>query len=102
MTKNYKEVLEYILKFIVENPEDIKVAETVDGSIVDLHVTANKNDYGTIIGKGGQMIQNIRKVLTVKAVKDNVKVNIKIEDELPGAKTSTEETIIHKVEADEE
>lgn len=81
METNYKEVLEYILKFLVEYPEDLVVTESREGSIVDLNVKANKKDYGTIIGKGGQMIQNIRKVLTVKAVKDNVKVNIKIEDE---------------------
>lgn len=82
MKNSYKDALEYILKFIVENPDEVKVEEKVDGSIVDLVVTANKGDYGTIIGKGGQMIQNIRKVLTVKAVKDNIKVNIKIDDEL--------------------
>lgn len=98
MNTNYKEVLDYILKFIVEFPEDIKVTETVDGSVVNLHVTANKSDYGTIIGKGGQMIQNIRKVLTVKAVKDNIKVNIEIDDELPKAKTPVVEENKKEVE----
>ena len=83
MKNSYKDALEYILKFIVEYPEEIVVDEKVDGSVVDLIVTANKKDYGTIIGKKGQMIQNIRKVLTVKAVKDNIKVNIKIDDEMP-------------------
>ena len=83
MKNSYKDALEYILKFIVEYPDEIIVEEKVDGSVVDLVVTANKKDYGTIIGKKGQMIQNIRKVLTVKAVKDNIKVNIKIDDEMP-------------------
>ena len=42
MSTSYKEVLDYILKFIVEFPEDVKVTETVDGSVINLHVTANK------------------------------------------------------------
>ena len=37
------------------------------------------------------MIQNIRKVLTVKAVKDNIKVNIAIDDELPKQETPVTE-----------
>ncbi len=94
MKNSYKDALEYILKFIVEYPDEIIVEEKVDGSVVDLVVTANKKDYGTIIGKKGQMIQNIRKVLTVKAVKDNIKVNIKIDDEMPeGMESDTEEVL---------
>ncbi|MBP7859535.1 KH domain-containing protein [Patescibacteria group bacterium] len=81
MKDNYKEILEYILKFIVESPKEIEITENVTGTLIDLNVKANKADYGTIIGKGGQMIQNIRKILTVKAVKDGVKINIRIDDE---------------------
>lgn len=81
MKDNYKETLEYLLKFIVENPNDIEIEQTNEGTLINLNVKANKSDYGTIIGKGGQMIQNIRRILTVKAVKDGVKINIKIDDE---------------------
>lgn len=78
---SYKEALEYMVKLIAENPDEVEVREEVDGTVVNLYIKANKKDYGAIIGRGGQMVQNIRKILTVRAVKDGIKINIKIDDE---------------------
>ncbi|HHH14312.1 MAG TPA: KH domain-containing protein [candidate division WWE3 bacterium] len=90
MNYNYKEPLEYILKLLVTHPEELEVRQEEEGTVVNLYVKANKEDYGIIIGKGGQRIKNIKNILTVKAVKDGVKINIHVDEE--GKKESKEET----------
>lgn len=80
MNYNYQEPLEYILKLIVNNPEDLEITQKEDGTVVDLFIKANPEDYGIIIGKGGERIKNIKKILTVKAVRDGVKLNINVDD----------------------
>jgi len=80
MKYNYKEPLEYILNLIVNHPEELEVTQKESGTIVDLYIKANPSDYGIIIGKKGERVKNIKKILTVKAVKDGVKLNIKVDD----------------------
>lgn len=92
MKYDYQEPLEYILKLIVNNPEDLEVTQKEDGTVVDLYVKANKEDYGIIIGKKGDRIKNIKKILTVKAVKDGVKLNIKVDDDNMGRKEEVVES----------
>ncbi len=90
MQYNYKEPLEYILKLLVNHPEDLEVTQEEDNTVVNLYVKANKEDYGIIIGKGGQRIKNIKNILTVKAVKDGVKINIYVDEESRKDKENTQ------------
>lgn len=77
----YGKALEYMVKIIAENPDEVEITEQTDGTVITLYIKAAKSDYGAIIGKGGQMVQNMRRILTVKAVKDGIKININIDDE---------------------
>lgn len=81
MKYDYKAPLEYIYKLIVNHPEDLVVRQEENDTIVNLYITANKEDYGVIIGSGGERIKNVKKILTVKAVRDGVKLNIKVDDD---------------------
>jgi len=81
MEFNYKTPLETILKLIVSNPDQLRVEETQEGTIVILKVFAAKEDYGVIIGKGGKTIQSIRKILNIKAVRDQVKLFLSVDPE---------------------
>lgn len=78
---DYQKALELMVKIIAEKPEEVEVTEQTDGTVITLYIKAAKSDYGAIIGKGGQMVQNMRRILTVKAVKDGIKININIDDE---------------------
>ena len=65
-----KELLEYIAKEIVENPDEVEVIqqEEEEGKIV-LKLKVADEDKGRIIGKRGRIAESIRAILRVKAVK---------------------------------
>lgn len=72
-----KELLEYIVKQIVSNPDSVEISETVSGNNVDLVVNVADDDLGAVIGKGGKVANAIRSVVRTSAKKLNKRVNIK-------------------------
>ncbi|MCL4405350.1 MAG: KH domain-containing protein [Patescibacteria group bacterium] len=72
--------LEFLIKSIVDNPEDVKVERKVDemGVLLLLHV--NPKDMGNVIGKQGQTAKAIRSLLRIVGIKNNARVNLKIEE----------------------
>lgn len=78
-----EELLEFILKNIVNNPDDISIErkqDEEDPTFVTFLITANDQDRGIIIGKGGHTIASIKDVLSIKAIKENKKVRLEIVD----------------------
>ena len=73
-----KEFLEYIVKEIVENPDEVFVERTIDEMGVLLTLRVNKNDMGKLIGKNGQTAKSIRTLLRIIGSKNNARVNLKI------------------------
>lgn len=72
------ELVRYIAKSLVENPDQVEVNE-VEGTqslIVELKVA--EEDMGRIIGKQGRIAKAIRTVVTAAAIKDNKKVVVEI------------------------
>jgi len=74
-----KELLEYIAKQIVENPDEVEVIqeEEEEGKIV-LKLKVADEDKGRIIGKRGRIAESIRAILRVKAVKTDTHVFLDI------------------------
>ena len=74
-----KELLEYIAKAIVENPDEVEVTqeEEEEGKIV-LKLKVADEDKGWIIGKRGRIAESIRAILRVKAVKTDTHVFLDI------------------------
>lgn len=74
-----KELLEYIAKEIVENPDEVEVIqeEEEEGKIV-LKLKVADEDKGRIIGKRGRIAESIRAILRVKAVKTDKHVFLDI------------------------
>ena len=70
--------VEYVVKAIVDHPEDVTTERTIDemGTLVSLHV--NAEDMGTIIGKEGRTAKALRTLLRVLGAKNNARVNLKI------------------------
>jgi predicted RNA-binding protein YlqC (UPF0109 family) len=78
-----KELLEYVLKQIVNHPEDISVEEISDEedpTFIKLMIEANTEDKGLIIGKNGSNISAFRDLIGIKAVQENKKVRLEISD----------------------
>ena len=76
-----RELAEYIIKQLVTNPDEVVVEEETSEEGVTLIVKVADEDMGLIIGKAGATIKAIRKVLTIRAIADKVRVNIRLIDE---------------------
>jgi len=78
-----KDLLEYIVKQIVDQVDQIKIEEKKgENGFVLLELTVAPEDMGKVIGKGGKIINAIRQILKIKAVKQGKKVNLKLIDQL--------------------
>lgn len=91
------EFLEYVVKALVDNPSDVKVVRTVDEMGVLLTLSLNSADMGKIIGRMGNTAKALRTLLRVVGMKNNARVNLKINEpeggmprEMRGAKTVDE------------
>ncbi|MFH1284766.1 MAG: KH domain-containing protein [Candidatus Peregrinibacteria bacterium] len=77
-TTQDKDFVEYIVKQIVEKPEEVVVERNVDEMGVLITLKVSKDDMGKIIGKNGQTAKSIRTLLRVIGSKNNARVNLKI------------------------
>lgn len=72
--------LEYVIKALVENPNDVKIKRTVDEMGVLLTLDVNPGDMGKVIGRAGNTAKAIRTLLRVVGMKNNARVNLKINE----------------------
>lgn len=73
-----QEFVEYVVKSIVNHPEDVKAERTVDdrGVLITLHI--NQEDMGYVIGRQGQTARALRILLKTVGAKEDARVNLKI------------------------
>lgn len=74
------EFLEYVVKELVDKPEAVKVARKVDEMGVLITLDVDSADMGKIIGKSGNTAKAIRTLLRVVGMKNNSRVNLKINE----------------------
>ncbi len=72
--------LEYVVKALVDNPNDVKIDRTVDEMGVLISLTVNPADMGKIIGRMGNTAKAIRTLLRIIGMKNNARVNLKINE----------------------
>lgn len=75
-----QEFLEFVIKTLAEYPNDVKVNRTVDEMGVLLTLSVNQADMGKVIGKAGNTAKAIRSLLRVVGLKNNARVNLKINE----------------------
>lgn len=75
-----QQFLEYVVKALVDNPQDVKINRTLDEMGVLLTLTVNKDDMGKVIGRSGATAKAIRTILRVVGMKNDARVNLKIEE----------------------
>ena len=79
-TQADQEFVEFIVKAIVNSPDDVKTNRTVDEMGVLITLKVNPEDMGGVIGKGGATARALRTLLRVVGAKNNARVNLKIEE----------------------
>jgi len=93
-----QEFLENVVKTLVEKPDKVEITRTVDEMGVLLTLKVDQEDMGKIIGRDGNTAKAIRTLLRVVGMKNNARVNLKINE--PDGKVGTEvKTVDEAVDA---
>ena len=73
-----KEMLELLVKNLVDNPNAIEISEKDEGKSLTLELRVDPQDMGKVIGRQGKIAKAIRVLMKAYAVKENKKVNVEI------------------------
>lgn len=76
-----KTLLEFILNRLVEYPEEVAVDQFDDQGTTIYSISVHPDDIGRVIGKHGSVINSIRTIAKIKAIKDGVKIQVEVADE---------------------
>ncbi len=79
-----KELLEHIIKSIVNYPDDVSIdeRESIDfPGLTILTINVNESDKGVIIGRKGRTINSIRDILTISAIRGGKRVRVILRDD---------------------
>ena len=77
---NDEEFLEYIVKALVDNKDDVKIERKVDEMGVLLSLKVHRDDMGQIIGRAGSTIKAIRSLIRIIGLKNHARVNLRVEE----------------------
>jgi predicted RNA-binding protein YlqC (UPF0109 family) len=75
-----KELLEFLARSLVDNPDEVRVEETETDDMVVLRLSVAKEDVGKVIGKQGRIARALRTVIKASAVKDGKQATVEIVD----------------------
>ena len=75
-----QQFLETVVKALVDHPDDVKIDRTVDEMGVLLTLDVHGEDMGKIIGRSGNTAKAIRTLLRVVGMKNDARVNLKINE----------------------
>ena len=75
-----KDILEVVIKNLVDNPDEVSINEVTEAKSICYEVEVAKNDMGKVIGKQGKMAKAIRSIMKAVAVKEHKKVNVEFLD----------------------
>lgn len=80
MADSDKDFVSYVVKAIVDHPDDVKVERKVDEMGVLIELDINPEDMGKVIGKEGRTAKALRTLLRVLGAKNNARINLKISE----------------------
>lgn len=75
-----KDFLEFVVKSIVDHPDDVKIERKVDEMGVLLSLSVNAQDMGQVVGRQGATAKAVRSLLRIVGIKNNARINLKIEE----------------------
>lgn len=71
-----KELIEYIVKSLVEDPNSVEISETQGETVTIIEVRVAESDMGKVIGKEGRIASAIRTVAKASAGREKKRVNV--------------------------
>jgi len=96
-----QDFVEFIVKGIVNYPDEVKVDRKVDEMGVLITLRVNPEDMGALIGRAGSTARAIRTLTRIVGLKNNARVNLKIEEPEGGRRPAkTEKKSVDKVVED--
>lgn len=75
-----KELLTYIVKNLVSEPDAIAITEEIDGDNVTYSLRVAQGDMGRVIGRHGRIAKEIRTLMKAAGNRENKRVNVDILD----------------------
>jgi uncharacterized protein len=73
-----RELIEFIAKSLVENPDKVEVTELEQGSTSQINLIVDADDMGRVIGRRGNVANAMRNLLRVAAVRKDVRAHLTI------------------------
>jgi len=73
-----RELVEYLVKSLVDHPEDVLVEETREDNMVALELRVAADDLGKVIGKHGNTVNAIRNVLQAAATSRKLRAKLEV------------------------
>ena len=96
-----QDFVEFIVKGIVNHPDEVKVDRKVDEMGVLITLRVNPEDMGALIGRAGSTARAIRTLTRIVGLKNNARVNLKIEEPEGGRRPAkTEKKSVDRVVED--
>ncbi len=73
-----KELVEYIVKALVDKPEEVSISQTEGESVTILEIKVSSEDAGKVIGKEGRIANAIRTIVKAAGAKNKKRVTVEI------------------------
>lgn len=73
-----RELVEYMVKALVDKPEEVKITETKGESVLILEIHVAPDDVGKVIGREGRIANAIRTIAKASGAKQGKKVTVEI------------------------
>jgi uncharacterized protein len=76
-----KDLLEYLARGLVEQPDAVRVNEVHEGDATVLELSVAADDYGNVIGRGGRTASALRAIVKSAGAKRGQRVFVDIVDD---------------------
>lgn len=73
-----KELVEFVVRSLVDHPDEVTVTESSQGSQVLLELEVADSDMGRVIGRKGRVINAIRSLVQVAAARQGTRVSLEL------------------------
>jgi hypothetical protein len=73
-----KELVEYLVKALVDKPEEVKISQTEGESVTILEIRVASDDAGKVIGKDGRIANAIRTIVKAAGAKNKKRITVEI------------------------
>jgi len=73
-----KELVEYLVKALVDKPEEVNISQTEGESVTILEIRVASDDAGKVIGKDGRIANAIRTIVKAAGAKNKKRVTVEI------------------------